>query len=563
MKYYSLLVLQYYCLLGESMSHIKRFGKPLSWRVNVVALGTKGRQKLSALIVLGLAAGALPPAAHALKVQFFIDPSPTTLSTTPVYETADVSPPSRTLTLCGTAPCTGVKGYLVTVPIVAGTYGGLQILAGARGEAKIETSATTINTSATINNTLNVVGTFRMSVPGQLRIVTSSDFNLRDGTTTSLNGGGTWQALGRGASKCEKTSSTGPYQNSLCVISDATVDSANYANDCTLCRSYGYTDTGHVLRPDGSNIWQLPATGVVVTMTSDVKFLNAAGTVIRTEPLGLQNPTPGQISYTIPPGSLTENGRFYINLSQNELVPCEPFGEPCQNSERKSSTLRFANMQGWPSWQVVLPATSTDVAGTELGVVLAQTDKQEIPIDLQPIDPVADPANPGFFLGGDNNDSGQGNSQGNLQVVAFETPRVKTCEIVPFDGPTPMATLSVAGSPPVPFTDVSQYSIQGVCVGLKFTFDRGAINDAILGDTDADKLQTCMSNPIATLVIDDSWTVDTEYELVVPRRTANYASEEPGCNVVTVGTITKVVCSNVSVQVFGSQGVKCATPAGG
>src|SRR5688572_1231929 len=214
------------------MPQSKQFRKQLSWLVNVVALGTRSRQKLSALIVLGLAAGALSPAAHALKVQFFIDPSPTTLSTTPVYQTADVATPSRTVAICNLAPCTGANGKLVTVPIVAGTYGGLQILAGARGEAKIETNATTINASATINNTLNVVGTFRVSGPGHLRIVTSSDFNLRDGTTTSLNGGGTWQALGRGASKCEKTSSTGAYQNSLCVISDATVDSANYANDC-------------------------------------------------------------------------------------------------------------------------------------------------------------------------------------------------------------------------------------------------------------------------------------------------------------------------------------------
>lgn len=554
------------------MPQSKRFGKWLSSFVNVAAFGTRTGQKLSALVLAILAVGGLPTAAHALNVEFFVNGA-SVLRVPPASPLPnEVATPSRTEALCGlaTGPCTGANGKLVTVPIAPNTYGGvLQILPGARGEAKIETNAQTINASTTINNTLNVVGTFRMLVPGELRIVVSSDFNLRDGTNTSLSGGGTWQALGKGASKCEKTTATGPYQNSFCVISDATVDSANDSNDCTLCRSYGYTDSGHVLRPqlvNGANVWQTPASGVQVTMTSNVQFKNSAGTIIRTEPLGVTNLppnlTPGQIGpVTIPPGTTTESGRFYVSLSQTELFPCEPFGEPCQNSERKNSTLKFTGMLA--NDQVVLPATSTDVAGTEFGVVLAQTNKQEVPIDLQPIDPVADPAHPGFFLGGVNNDSGQGNSQGNLQVVAFETPEVQTCDIVPFNGQTPMATLSVAGSPPVPFTNVSQYSINGVCVGLKFTFDRGAINDAILGNTDAAKLQTCMSNPIATLVIDDSWTVNTEYELVVPRRTANYASEEPGCNVVTEGTITKVVCRNVSVQVFGSQGVKCATPAGG
>ncbi|MCI3953131.1 MAG: hypothetical protein K0R53_2629, partial [Burkholderiales bacterium] len=243
---------------------------------------TFGR-KVSASILLSLAVGTVPTIAHAVKVEFYVN-------NVLVHQTIDVATPLPAAAICTVAPCTGINGKLVPVPITAGTFGGLQILAGARGEAKIETNATTINTSATINNTLNVVGTFRMLVPGELRIVTSSDFNLRQGTTTTLSGGGTWQALGRGASKCEKTStSAGKYQNSLCVISDTSVDSANEANDCTLCRSYGFTDTGHVLRPQlvsGNTIWQLPASGVVVTMTSDVQFKNTAGTVIRTEPIG-------------------------------------------------------------------------------------------------------------------------------------------------------------------------------------------------------------------------------------------------------------------------------------
>ena len=532
------------------MPQSKRLGKLLSSLVSVAAFGTRSRQTLSALIVLVLGVGALPPAAHALKVQFFVNGAL-------VHETADVAPPSRTELLCSVAPCTGANGKLVTIPIVPNTYGGLQILAGAKGEAKIETNATTINTSATINNTLNVVGTFRMLVPGELRIVTSSDFNLRDGTTTTLSGGGTWQALGRGASKCEKTTDTGPYQNSLCVISDNSVDSANSSNDCTLCRSYGYTDSGHVLRPqlvNGSNIWQLPASGVQVTMTSDVQFKNSAGTVVRTEPLGAQ----GQIGpYTIPAGSVAENGRFYINLSQNELFPCEPFGEPCQNSERKSSTLKFTGMVA--NDQVVLPPTSTDVAGTELGFVQAQLERIEIPIDLQPIDPIPDPNNPGFFLPGTNNDSGQGNSQGNLQVLALNTPQVNTCLIVPFDGQTPSAKLSVAGSDLVPFTSVSQHLVNGVCIGLKFVFDRGAINDGIAGTTDAEKLQSCFAHPIATLLIDEAVTVQTGYSVVPARggRPGSY-QPDPGCTLEG----TQVTCE-VSAQVIGSQFVRCATPAGG
>ena len=477
-------------------------------------------QKVSASILLSLAVGSVPTIAHAVKVEFFVN-------NVLVHQTIDVATPLSTAAICTVAPCTGINGKVVTVPIAAGTFGGLQILAGARGEAKIETNATTINASATINNTLNVVGTFRMLVPGELRIVTSSDFNLRQGTTTTLSGGGTWQALGRGASKCEKTLSTGPYQNSFCVISDASVDSANSGNDCTLCRSYGFTDTGHVLRPQlvgGSTVWQLPASGVAVTMTSDVQFKNTAGTVIRTEPIGAQS----QIGpYTIPGGSLPENGRFYINLSQNELVPCEPFAEPCQNSERKSSTLRFTNMLA--NDQAVLPATSTDVGTSEFGVLQAQLEKVEIPIDLQPIDPVPDPNNPGFFLPGVNNDSGQGNSQGNLQVLALATPAVNTCLIVPFDGQTPLAKLTVAGSDPVAFTRVDQHSVDGVCIGLRFTFDRGAINDTIPGETDAEKLQaTCQSD--CNLAHRRGCYGADPYSVVPTQGSGKKGSYEPGPN---------------------------------
>src|SRR5688572_1333934 len=323
------------------MPQSKRFGKRFSSFFSGAAFGTRSLQKLSAFVPLILAVGGLPTPAHALNVEFFVNGASVLRVPAANAIPNDVATPSPTATICPpntTAPCTGTKGNVTTVAIPSNTYGGvLQVLAGAQGQAKVETNALTINTSATITNSLNVVGSFRMLVPGELKIVVTSDFNLRSGTGTppgtTLSNGGTWQALGKGASKCEKTTSTGPYQNSLCAISDTTLDSANSSNDCTLCRSYGFTDTGYVLRFNpATNGWTLPASDVIVRMSSDVTFRNVANTATKNEPIG------GVLQTTIPTGSLVENGRFYINLQQNELVPCEPFLEPCNNSEKKSST---------------------------------------------------------------------------------------------------------------------------------------------------------------------------------------------------------------------------------
>jgi hypothetical protein len=482
--------------------------------------------------------------AHAVKVELWVN-------NVLVHQTSDVATPSATQAICSLAPCTGANGKVISVGIASGTYGGVQVLSGARGDAKIETNNTTIATSTTISNTVNVLGGFRMLVPGELKIVTSSDFTLRPGTTSTLSGGGTFQALGRGATKCDKNSA-GTYVNSLCTISDITVDSTNYSNDCTLCRSYGFTDSGYVLRKDlATGTWTLPASGVIVTMTSAVDFKNAGNTATKTEPIG------GALTTQIPAGSLAEQGRFYINLSQNELVPCEPYLEPCANSEKKSSTIRFQNMQ--VNDQVNLPATSTDLATSEFGVTTAELHKLEVPIDVQPIDPVPDPNNPGFFLPGVNNDWTQ--SEGNLHVLALRTPEVDTCLIVPFDGNTPLAFLSVANSALVPFTQVSQYLVNDVCIGLRFQFDKSAINATIEGLTSAEKQLTCNDSPIAALIIQEGVEAQTTYALAPAQGSGRNASYAPGSDECTVNGST-VTCQ-VSVPVTGSQVIKCAVPAGG
>ena len=543
------------------MPQSKRLGKLLNSLVSVAAFGTRSRQNLAASVLLFSAVASVPTVAHALDVKISVITGGTE---TVLVQTSVVATPGPADLICSAVPCTGVNGKLVTVPIPTGTYSigttpVLSVLAGAKGEAKVETNATTINGSATINNILNVVGTFRMLVAGELKIVTSSDFNLRQGTTgqpLNLASGGTWQSLGKGASKCEVTStSLGKYVNSGCPISDSSVDgsaNANATSDCTICRSYGFTDSGLVLKQDPqTSAWTLPAGGVTVTMTSDVTFKNAAGAVVRTEPIG------APIVLPIPqPSGLPTDGKFVGSLSQNELVPCEPYGEPCANSERKSFTLRFTGMAA--QTQVNLPATSTDLANTDFGVTQGQLAKIEIPIDIQPLDVVPDPNNPGFFLPGPNNDAGQGNSQGFLQVVALSTPDVDMCAFVPFRDGTELARLSVAGSDSVPFTEASQYSVQGQCVGLKFTFDRGQINSTVDGETDAEKLQTCFAHPIATLLIDEGATVQTTYP-VAPggNRATGYV---PGPECTTAGT--NVTCT-MKVQVSGSQFVNCATPAGG
>ena len=534
------------------MPQSKRFAKRLSSLVNVAGFGTRTRQKLSAFVLLILAVGGLPTAAHALNVEVFVNGA--SVLRVPAVPN-DVATPSSSATICPPntiAPCTGTKGNLTTVAIPTNTYGGvLQVLAGAQGQAKVETNALTIGASATITNTLNVVGSFRMLVPGELKIVVTSDFNLRPGTTTTLSGGGTWQALGRGASKCEKLTDTGPYQNSLCAISDNTVDSANSTNDCTLCRSYGFTDTGYVLRFDpATNGWTKPASGVVVKMQSDVTLRNVANTVTKNEPVG------GVLQTTIPAGSLVENGRFYINLQQNELVPCEPFLEPCNNSEKKSSTLVFTGMSAKD--QVNLPATSTDLGTSDLGVLLANVQKIEVPIDVQPIDPV--PSNvPGFFLPGVNNDWGQ--SQGMVQVLALSTPPTNDApgvDVCALDNP--LAFLSMANSALVPSTNVNEYLVDNRCIGLRFQFDRGAINATIEGTTEAAKQTTCAGLPVAALIIRDAVQVQTSYDLVPEQpRKASYEVSDPESCSLNGATVT----CNVTVPIIGTQAIKCAVPAGG
>jgi hypothetical protein len=80
----------------------------------------------------------------------------------------------------------------------------------------------------------------------------------------------------------QKTSLTGAYQNSLCSVSDASVDSTNYSNGCPLSKLRLATQEPFCLIGDSS--WTLPA-GNDVNMTSEVTFKNAAGTT-KTEQIG-------------------------------------------------------------------------------------------------------------------------------------------------------------------------------------------------------------------------------------------------------------------------------------
>jgi hypothetical protein len=168
--------------------------------------------------------------------------------------------------------------------------------------------------------------------------------------------------------------------------------------------------------------------------------------------------------------------------------------------------------------QVNLPATSTDVGNTDLGGTMSQLTKIEFPIDVQPIDPVPSGTS-GFYLPGTNNDWTQ--SQGNVHVLALSTPGVdgvNTCAIVPFDVETQakLGFLSVAGSELVEFTSVEQFLVNGVCIGLRFQFDKSRINATIepIGGTADQKQATCLASPVATLIIREAVTVQTSYSLV-------------------------------------------------
>jgi hypothetical protein len=204
--------------------------------------------------------------------------------------------------------------------------------------------------------------------------------------------------------------------------------------------------------------------------------------------------------------------------------------------------------------QVNLPATSTDLGTSDFGVLQAHLHKVEVPIDVQPIDPVCESG--GTCVPGTNNDWGQ--SQGNVQVLALSTPAVDVCAIVPFDGNTPSGFLSVANSEFVPFTSVSAYLVNNRCIGLRFQFDRAAINATIEGTTASAKQATCAALPVAVLIIRDAVELQTTYTLAPeqPRK----ASYEPDPQCTRDGT---TVTCNVSAPVIGTQAIKCSVPAGG
>lgn len=538
------------------MPQITRFGKRLSSFVSVAALGTRSRQKLSAFILLILAVGGLPTAAHALKVQFIVNG-------VTVHETTDLATPSATAQICSLAPCTGTKGFVVTQNITTTTavvyknpttlVNVLQVEAGAKATAKVETNGTTIGgttgASNSIINTLNVGGTFTLLVPGKLEIVVTSDFALRPpvaGSTTEL---GTWRTLNRGGSKCA-LDAAGKYQASFCSITGGSLDNGS----CTICRSYGYTDDGYVLRKDSNGLYNFPAGNVVVGMASTVTFKDTAGAAAPAVSVA-----PPGLSKTIPNTQTKEDGHFYFGSTPTTVqmnAPCEPTRTTCAPSETKTTKLTFDLMQA--NYRVVLPLTSTDVSAAEPGVLTAHL-QTHIPIDVQPIDPVPDPNNPGFFIGGVNNDWDP-KSNGNRQVLALSTPTFDACTIQPFDGPTPLVFISVAGSELTPLQGFSQYAPNGSCIGLIFNFNMAEVNATIDPDsgTTEEKRQTCLDTPTATLLVMNADLTAT-YQVQGTQGGGKKISYQPGPECTIEGDTAK--CT-VTGEVGGSQLVQCSTPAG-
>lgn len=516
------------------------------------------RKFISSILFMLIAAGVTVTAAHAVQLKIFHNGSA-------IHTSSD---PAITGT-CSVAPCT----FTVRATIADGTYGSAVNTVGAYVEAKVVTNAKSatdtsfagaIAASTSITTIINVTGQFRYvgSTAGTIDLETSHLFPLRTGV---------WNTAGRGGSKCAKQT-TGKYAGSSCTNSSSTVESGS----CTFCRAYGFTDEGYVTR-SGADGSQLPAGDVTITMKSQVGFYNASSptTLIKTELIGGANPTNppsangGNLTWFIDPNSnLVEDGHFYLGTSLTETVPCEPLTGStslnCHASERKTSRLTFANLQ--PNDLVSLPVTSTDVGAADLGILNISL-KANIPIDVHPIDPVANSntetqvTNP--LLGGTNNDWKPTNTSGNRHVLALNTfnadgsPNVDVCAITD-------ASLTVAGSQPAPARGSAPYlASDGVtCIGRQFEFDYGDVNPTIPG---ADKLQTCFANPTATLLISgvpltSSYTVTAGSKKGGPKRSGAYVPpDSANCSTDTEGNVT----CNFDAEVGGTQIIKCCVSCGG
>jgi hypothetical protein len=234
----------------------------------------------------------------------------------------------------------------------------------------------------------------------------------------------------------------------------------------------------------------------------------------------------------------------------------------CHASERKTSRLTFANLQ--PNDLVSLPVTSTDVGAAD-PAILAINLQANMPIDVQPIDPVlnsdSETMNSNPIIGGANNDFNV-NSTGKRQVLALNTYKsdgttlnVDACAFA-----KEKVSLTVAGSnPPAPAESGAPYlASNGTCLGQIFTFDYSNITPRIPGD---DKQASCLANPTATLLV-SGVPLSSEYEVVAGKKgSPKKASYTPpdSANCTSEGG---VVTCQINAEVGGSQVVRCCTSCG-
>ena len=466
-------------------------------------------------------------------------------------------------TTCTQAPCS----MNVRTPIPDGNYPSgcdpltpgscLLNVIGAYAEATVQTNATTIGASTSISNVTNISGTFQYigSFPGAtIGITTNNRFALPSGV---------WTTVGKGGFKCKNFP---PYNPASCTLSSSTVQSGT----CTLCRAFGYTDEGYITRPDpldpNSN---LPANGVTVTMTSNAIFEDTTGVQRRTEPIG------GSLTYTVPDFSVNvEDGHFYLGSTQTENIACEPLKTAsgsaftCGNNETKTATLLFTNVQ--PNDLILLPATSTTVTASDPAVLQIYL-QADMPIDVQPLDPVFDPnlyGGLGGWKGGENNDFDV-NSNGQKQVAVFSTPNVDACAIQPYDAttvpPTPLVFLSVAGSDLTPLISalgqvlVTNPDLTTTCIGQNFQFSIPDIAATIPGSTTAEKHDACLANPSATLFIANVTQVSGYSVTTTKGGKKSTYTVLPECTKDKQGNVTCTVTGKVG----GAQIINCSTPAGG
>jgi hypothetical protein len=478
----------------------------------------------------------------------------------------DLATPAAGDTLCSAAPCsvnvrTPIADANYPIGCTVGTNCLLNIL-GAYAEATVQTNAATIGASSSITTITNISGTIRYIGPAvpttgaTIEIVTSNKFALPSGV---------WTTVSKGGFKCKNVP---PYSASTCSLSSSTVQSGT----CTLCRAFGYTDEGYVTRPDPLTGGNLPANGVTVTMTSNAIFEDTAVVQRRTEAVG------GSLSYTVPVFSVNvEDGHFYLGDTQKENIACEPLKDSsnvaftCGSNETKTATLTFTNVQ--PNDLILMPATSTTVSASDPAVLQISL-QADIPIDVQPIDPVFDPglySGVGGYKGGENNDFNV-NSGGQKQVAVFSTPNVDACLIEPYDlsdpqNPVPLVFVSVAGSDFTPLDSaLGPITVGTTCIGQNFQFSIPDIvatiptpNAVDPNNPTLDELQAaCLANPTATVIIAGVTQVSGYSVTTAKGGKKSTYTVAPECTKDSKGNVTCTVTGTVG----GAQVIKCATPSG-